>query len=458
MATENKTTDSARNMAAKTLQKLHKSGGYSNILIENALSGNYKNAASAEKALFGFLVRGVEEHRLTLDALLQERSKQPLKRLHPLTLEHLRLGAFQLLYADKIPASAAVNEAVKLTKACGQARSAGFVNAVLRGIEREKETLFDRFPTGDEGLCLKESCPKPLFDFFAAAYGEDTARELVAHLNDRPPTSVKINTLKTTVEDWTKAAEKADISFTLSEHLPATVLVDAADERKLLDFSNKTWYYQDVASGFCVKALSPKPSERVADVCAAPGGKSLTAAQYMENRGSILACDIYPQKCDMMEKRAEDAGATVIQTVARDASMPCPKPLVGSFDRVLCDVPCSGLGVIRRKPEIRYKDLSMLSELPNLQYRILEQSAAMVKPGGVLQYSTCTLNPAENEAQTARFLKEHPEFSPRILPVPELFSLCKKEPSHEITLFPFVTGSDGFYIAGFVKKGGECDG
>ena len=458
MATEKQSTDSARNMAAKTLQKLHKGGGYSNILIENALSGNYKAAAPAEKALFGFLVRGVEERRLTLDHILQARSKQPLKRLHPLTLEHLRVGAFQLLYAEKIPASAAVNEAVKLTKACGQARSAGFVNAVLRGIEREKETIFDSFPAGDEGLCLKESCPKLLFDFFAGAYGVETARKLVEHVNDRPPTSVKINTLKTTAEQWTTEAANAGVSFTLVEGLPATVSVDPADERKLLDFSNKTWYYQDVASGFCVKALAPQPGERVADVCAAPGGKSLTAAQYMENRGSILACDLYPQKCDTMEKRAKEADASIVQTLVRDAATPCPKPLAGAFDRVLCDVPCSGLGVIRRKPEIRYKDLSMLSELPDLQYRILEQSAAMVKPGGVLQYSTCTLNPAENERQTARFLSEHPEFSPRILPVPELFSLCGVEPSHEITLFPFVTGSDGFYIAGFLKKGGENNG
>ena len=458
MTKEKNPTASAREMAAKTLYKLHRDGGYSNILLENALSGSYKTAPAAEKGLYAHLVRGVEERRLLLDFLLQARSKQPLKRLHPLVLEHLRVGVYQLLFCDKIPASAAVNEAVKLTKACGQARTAGFVNAVLRGIDRERDTLFSALPAGDEGLCLKESCPKALFDFFADAYGKETARDLVAHLNDRPPTSVKINTLQTTLPEWETDAQNAGISVAIFEDLPATVTVDPADERKMLDFSNKKWYYQDIASGYCVKALSPKPCERVADVCAAPGGKSLLAAQYMENRGFILACDLYPQKCDMMEKRAQEAGATIVQTVARDASSPCPKPLVGSFDRVLCDVPCSGLGVIRRKPEIRYKDLAVLSELPELQYRILEQSAAMVKPGGVLQYSTCTLNPAENEHQTARFLAEHPEFSPRVLPLPELFSLCGLSPSHEITLFPFLTGSDGFYIAGFLKKGGEDNG
>ncbi len=458
MTKEQHTAVSAREMAAKTLQKMHLGGGYSNILIDNALSGVYKNAPAAEKALYAHLVRGVEERRLTLDAVLQARSKQPLKRLHPLVLEHLRVGAYQLLWCDKIPVSAAVNEAVNLTKACGQARAAGFVNAVLRGIDRERDTLFDGFPAGDAGLCLKASCPKPLFDFFADSYGEKIARELVEHLNDRPPVTVKINTLRTSVEEWAGNAKRAAIGFTLSETLPAVAFVDEADERKMLDFNSKEWYYQDVASGWCVKALSPQPGERLADVCAAPGGKSLTAAQYMENRGSILACDVYPQKCDVMEKRAEDAGATIVQTLVRDAATPCPLPLREAFDRVLCDVPCSGLGVIRRKPEIRYKDLSMLSELPELQYRILEQSAEMVKPGGVLQYSTCTLNPAENERQTARFLKEHPEFSPRELPVPELFSLCGVEPSHEITLFPPVTGSDGFYIAGFLKKGGENDG
>ncbi len=458
MAKEEKTAVSARKIAAETLQKLHLGGGYSNILIENTLSGRYKDAKPAEKALYTHLVRGVEERRLTLDYVLQARSKQPLKRLHPLVLEHLRVGAFQLLYCDKIPVSAAVNEAVKLTKACGQSRAAGFVNAVLRGIDRERDTLFAALPDGDDGLCVKVSCPPPLFDFFAGAYGAETARKLVENWNERPPVSVKINTLQTSVEAFAREAERAGVAFTLSDNLPATVTVDAADERKMLDFSGVKWYYQDVASGWCVKALSPKPDERVADVCAAPGGKTLTAAQYMENRGSILACDLYPQKCDGMEQRAREAGATIVQTVVRDAATPCPKPLCGAFDRVLCDVPCSGLGVIRRKPEIRYKDLSMLSELPALQYRILEQSAAMVRPGGVLQYSTCTLNPAENEEQTARFLREHPEFSPRELPVPELFALCGIAPSHEITLFPFVTGSDGFYIAGFQKKGGPDDG
>ncbi len=458
MANEDKTTISAREMAAKSLQKLHRNGGYSNILIDNALSGVYKNAPSAEKALFSLLVRGVEERRLTLDYLLQARSKQPLKRLHPLVLEHLRVGVFQLLYCDKIPVSAAVNEAVKLTKACGQSRAAGFVNAVLRGIDRERDTLFDAVSTEEEHLCLMASCPKPLFDFFVGAYGADVARNLVEHFNERPPVSIKINTLQTTEETWAKDAEKAGISFAFVEGLPATVTVEPADERKILDFSNKEWYYQDVASGWCVKALSLQPGERIADVCAAPGGKTLTAAQYMENTGSILACDLYPQKCDMMEQRAKECGANIVQTLVRDGATPCPKPLFESFDRVLCDVPCSGLGVIRRKPEIRYKELTMLSELPDLQYRILEQSAAMVKKGGVLQYSTCTLNPAENEEQTARFLKEHPEFLPRVLPVPELFSLCGKTPSHEITLFPHLTGSDGFYIAGFVKKGGEDNG
>ena len=171
----------------------------------------------------------------------------------------------------------------------------------------------------------------------------------------------------------------------------------------------------------------------------------------MDNQGEILACDLYPAKCDTMEKRAAALGITCLRTAARDASKPCPAPLRGQFDRVVCDVPCSGLGAIRRKPEIRYKGLSAFEDLPELQYRILVEAAALTRPGGVLQYSTCTLNPAENEQVAERFLRENPAFSPRTLPLADCLAVDKPM-GHTLTLFPHMHHTDGFFLAAFVRS------
>ncbi|MBR3289220.1 MAG: 16S rRNA (cytosine(967)-C(5))-methyltransferase RsmB, partial [Clostridia bacterium] len=373
---------------------------------------------------------------------------------------------------DRIPPSAAVNEAVKCVRAVGQDRASGYVNGTLRTIARKWESLGDEpgsrldraaeawqnFPTGDEGLSVRHSCPLPLIQLWRDGYGDVTARTLVAHLGDRPPAVLRLNTLRITPEEWDALAQAAGISYHVHESLPACVVADSGltdgETGKRLDFLEEKCYYQDVASQWCVKALDPQPGDRVADVCAAPGGKTLTAAQYMKNHGVILSGDVHADKADALSERARRMGATIVETVARDASAPCPKPLESAFDRVLCDVPCSGLGVIRRKPEIRYKPLPG-DDLPDLQYRILAESAKMVKPGGVLQYSTCTLNPAENEAVVERFLQSHPAFAPRVLPMDAMFAKSGLTPDARITLLPPVHGTDGFFIAGFVRKDGD---
>lgn len=278
-------------------------------------------------------------------------------------------------------------------------------------------------------------------------------RELLVAMNKEVPEYVRVNTLQTTDTEFSNLLTKFGISHQKHPHLPHCFRVNCAYLLNKLESGAKNcYYYQDIASQWAGVALNAQPHERIADVCAAPGGKSFTAAQAMHNEGYLLSCDVYPQKCDTMATRAVGYGITILQTAVRDAASPVPDSLRESFDRVICDVPCSGLGVIRRKPEIRYKDLLVLQELPALQYTILERSAQLVRPGGVLQYSTCTLNPAENEEIAERFLREHPEFSPRVLPIPPCFEALGKEPSHAITLFPSIHGSDGFFIAGFTKN------
>lgn len=444
-----------RRAAVEALVRVHREGGYSNLVMESLLDKS--PLREEDRAFASRLFYGVIERRLTLDYILAAHSSMKLKKLHPTVLELLRTGGYQLLYMDRVPASAAVNETVKLARAMGQERAAGYINAVLRAVDRDRAHLFDRLPEGMEGVSVRTSCPLPLLTLWSEAYGPAMAERLAESANEPPPAYIRINTLKTSESAFYAAAEEAGIRLEKLDCLPACARVENPGLLKKLAQTFESWYYhQDIASQLCCAALAPRPGERVADVCAAPGGKSLTAAQMMENRGEILAGDLYPAKCDAMAKRAAAMGVSILCTAARDASAPCPEPLRGAFDRVICDAPCSGLGVIRRKPEIRYKEPESFAALPETQYAILCEAARMVRDGGVLQYSTCTLNPAENEAVSARFLREHPEFSPRALPLSFSlwdFSLRDGPPSHELTLFPPVHGADGFYIAGFVKAG-----
>lgn len=442
----------ARRAAVEALLQVNHGGGYSNIVLDNLLKSG---ALSAQDQVFATrLLYGVVERRLTIDFALEQCASMPLKRMHPAVLEILRLGVYQLLYMDRVPASAAVNEAVKLTRELQQAKASGFVNGVLRGVERKKDKLFASLPADDAGDAIRYSCPQPLIALWKRAYGADTARALLERINDPPETILRMNTLKITEEEFRRRLEEEGVSYRLDPDLPGCYrLPNGADGKRLAKIVKNCYYHQDTASQIDCLALEARPGERVADVCAAPGGKSFTLAQWMENRGALLAGDLYAAKCEGMEARAAELGVEILQTVVRDASAPCPEPLAGAFDRVLCDVPCSGLGVIRRKPEIRYKPLEEFASLPELQYTILERSARLVRPGGALQYSTCTLNPAENEEVAQRFLRAHPEFRPRPLPLAPWFAMAGREPGASITLFPHIHNTDGFFVAGFVKMG-----
>ena len=435
----------------QALAELHRRRSYSNIVLDQLL--RTAELSTADRSLASRLFYGVIERRLTLDHVLSRASSVPLRKLHPLVHETLRVALYQILYMDKVPDSAAVNEAVSGVRRLKQGQASGFVNGVLRGILRRRDVLFDDLPTGDEGLSIQHSCPVELISFWRRAYGDAMAERLVAAVNETPELFLRVNTLRITDEKFSEILKKLGANHQICEDLPHCFRLNCGYLLNNLASDEKNcYYYQDKASQWACLAFGAQPGEAVADVCAAPGGKSFTVAQMMNNTGRLLACDLYPAKCETIDRRAEELGITILRTAARDASAPCPEQLRGSFDRVLCDVPCSGLGVIRRKPEIRYKDLREFDELPALQYRILERGAEMVKHGGVLQYSTCTLNPAENEEVVARFLREHPEFSPRILPLDSCFAAAGLEPSHTITLFPPVHGTDGFFIAGFCKK------
>ena len=425
-------------------------GGYSNLVIDHTLQKaglDGRDAAFATQLFYGVL-----ERQITLDAILAHFSKTPLGKLTPIARMCLRMGAYQIVYMDKVPPSAAVNESVELVKKSRESRASGYVNGVLRALLRAGDTApLLQASTERETLALAASAPLWLVDHLCKSYGEGCARELLDSCFGRPPLHLRVNTTRTDPEALCGILASQGIEAAVSERCPGAVTVSkgAGSLERLPAYREGLFHVQDLASQLCCMALDPQPGERVLDCCAAPGGKSFTLAEHMNNCGELVATDLYPSKIGLIRDGAGRLGLSCIHAQAGDAAE-CDEAL-GNFDKICCDVPCSGLGIIRRKPEIRYKNVAILDNLAEMQYRILCNNAQRLRPGGRLVYSTCTLNPAENEAIVDRFLAEHPDFAPaEVLP-----GLPRREGerAHHITLFPHVHHTDGFFLAALTKRG-----
>ena len=411
-----------------------------NAWADGALKDNTARARldRRDAALAARLLYGVVQNRMLLDFYLAQAVASPLTKLQPVVLDILRLGAYQILFLDKIPVSAAVNEAVEQTKTYANKRAAGLVNGSLRALARRKSELEQ-----PRDLAIKYSHPQPLVDCLRASMDEETLEAFLAADNDIPKTAMQVNPLKDSPEQVTAALDEAGIAYEPHPWLPGCFLVSGTGNLETLPlFQSGAVYVQDAAAKLSVLASGAVPGMRVLDCCAAPGGKSFAAAMQMRNEGSILSCDIHPHKLTLIEKGAERLGITMLQTRLQNAAEHDPA-LDGQFDAVIADVPCSGLGVIRKKPDIRYKPLEPLARLPELQRAILENVCRYVKPGGTLVYSTCTVLRRENEAVAEAFLKEHPDFSPETIPAPTGFGL---ENDGMLTLLPFKHDTDGFFI------------
>ncbi len=441
----------ARDMAVEALVQWEREHTYSNIMLDTMLSTS--TLSDSDKSLATRLVYGVIERLLTIDWVLQKMCKRPLKSCHPVVRAVLRVGAYQLLFMEKIPPSAAVNEAVCSAKRMKQTAASGLINGVLRAVSSDGRAKLQSLTTDLKGQSVRHSVPLELLTAWKKAYGTETAIALAETANDAPPAVIRVNTLTTTVDKMTALLDEQSVAYSAVEGLDAALVI--ADPAALKVAVPSSWYYfQDTASQYACAMLGAKKGERIVDVCAAPGGKSFTTAMTMQNEGEILSCDIYKEKVQTIGKRAKAYGIAIVNATLRDAAQPPAKEEEEAFDRVICDVPCSGYGVIRRKPEIRYKSPEEFRDLPALQYRILCESAKLVKNGGVLQYSTCTLRPEENEQVVERFLKEHPDFVGQNLNIPAVFSMAGVSPSYAVTLMPHIHHTDGFFVASLRKEGG----
>ena len=419
-----------RRLAVQALLKIERDGAYSNITVNSVLRENM--LSGEDKVLFSALVYGVLDRRLTLDYVLSKYMKTKPEKTAPFTLSVLRCGLYQIMYMDKIPDSAAVNESVKLIKKSGESRNAGFVNALLRAAAKGDIDLPAGFTA--EELSIRYSCPKWIVNSFLDDYGEDNTKALLEKSLEAPPVILRVNTAKITADELAEALLGCGIECEKGE-IPDSLTVKKGKNLFSCEPYKKGYFYaQDYASQRAVALLSPAPGSRLLDMCASPGGKSCTAANLMQNRGEAVACDLYESRVELISRSAKRLGLDIIKTAVCDAAE--YNENLGKFDCVLCDVPCSGLGVIRRKPELKYKPETDFKELESIQYRILTNAVNYLKPGGRLLYSTCTLRRSENEKLVICFQKEYNDF----------------QKVYEHTFMPHIDNTDGFYCALFERK------
>ena len=436
--------ETARTAAVRFLNRIAQDGAYSNLLLREKLGDTGLNAR--DRALCSTLVYGVLERRITLDYVIASHSRIRLSEIDLLPLNCLRVGAYQLLFLDRIPPSAAINESVRAVKQLGGAQSAGFVNAVLHSIDRAgKSIAYPPEKNRKTHLSIKYACPQWIVRLWLASYGPAHTEALLQAALGRPPLTVRVNTCRIAPDQLIERLAAEGVAAAHHPLLPdALTLTGTGEIDALHAYRDGLFHGQDAASQLCAQLLDVQPGERVADVCAAPGGKSFTVAERMQNLGAVDAFDLYPARTALISAGAARLGLNIIHTAVRDAQT---GPTDCLYDRVLCDVPCSGLGILRRKPEIRDKSKDLLDNLPELQYSILIHTAKLVAPGGTLIYSTCALDPAENGAVADRFAAAHPEFVP--LPIAPELPRWGAEPAHQLTLMPHLHGTDGFFIAAF---------
>ena len=428
---------SARTTALGALIACRKTGAWSDGILKEYIRRDRLDSRDA--ALASRLCYGVVQNRMLLDFYLSSFVKGALSRLQPVVLDILRLGAYQITMMDRIPVSAAVNEAVEQGKKYANPRAAGLINGVLRAMVRADGKL----PQPPD-LATRYSHPRELTDLLRDNVGEEWLEPLLKSDNEAPPTSVQVNPLKTNAEALLAQWREQGVEAEPHPWMPGCYLLHNTGSVDSLEaFRTGEILVQDAAARLAVTAAGLKPGMKVLDCCAAPGGKSFAAAMDLENRGSITSCDIHRHKVELIEKGAERLGISILTAMEQDGSQFRPE-WEGQMDAVLCDVPCSGLGVIRKKPDIRYKDLTALAGLPEVQARILRNVSRYVKPGGVLLYSTCTILRRENEEMVEAFLSEQPDFRLEAMDLPE--ALGEGTPAM-LTLLPCKHHCDGFFLA-----------
>jgi len=430
----------ARDISASALTAFRKRNAWQDGYLRNKIREN--NLSTRDAALATEIVNGVLQNMMLIDYYISHYSSVKFNKISPGILDILRMAIYQILFLDKIPDSAAVNDAVKRAKR-NNPRVAGFVNALTRKISAEKDKLPEVSGDADEVLSVRYSHPLWLVRELVSFYGREDAEKILRENNSRARMCARVNTLKLSEDELVCRNEGFEKGV-----IENSILIKGAGSLvENEDFKAGNFYIQDAASQIAAQTLSVTPGSKVLDACAAPGGKSFFMAQCMENTGEITSCDIYEHKLELIKDGAKRLGVKIIRTKLSDASVFVPE-FEAAFDYVMADVPCSGIGIIRKKPDIRYKDELELRGLPALQIKILENVSRYVKRGGYILYSTCTILPRENSEIVSEFLKRNSDFEE----VQEYTDIRHIKNQCGITLLPHLGGTDGFYMCKLRRK------
>jgi len=439
----------AREVALLTLNACERQGGWSDGVLKKQLAQSELDSRDA--GLATQLCFGVLQNKLLLDFYLSKFSNIPLKRMESKVVQAMRIGLYQMLFLTRVPHSAAVNCSVELTrKHCKNPRAAGMVNGILRALERTIDRL-PTIPAEDEAeyLSILYSHPRWLVERWMEQLGRQETEQLLAANNAAPSITAQVNTCRISSAALMTRLSEVGADARMHPWLKDCVVIrETGDLEQLDSFRDGEFYVQDPASRLAVMAADVRPGMRVLDACAAPGGKSFALSIAMENTGEVISCDLHPHKKKLMEAGAKRLGLDCMKPQTADATM-FRDEWEEAFDLVVADVPCSGLGVIRKKPDIRFKDMEPLESLPEVQSRILDNVSRYVKPGGVLLYSTCTLLERENEHIVNAFLESHKDFAAESFQLPEPIGVVQEG---MLTLWPHRNDTDGFFFARLRRK------
>lgn len=435
--------ETARQIAFKALMKIQNNKGFSNLVVNSSL--NAQSLSSKDRAFVTALIYGVVERSLTLDFIIEANSTKKIKNMDSAVLTILRMGVYQLYYMRSVTESAAVNESVELSKKVGYGRASGFINAVLRSCVRnyDLERSLQEIRETDKQLSIRYSCPLWLVQMWLKQNGEEKTRVFLERSVGKPPIYIRVNSLLIGEDDLIEELKKEEITAEKTDLNNCLLITSLTDCENSEAFKKGYFYVQDKSSQLCIKYADVKENDIVLDVCSAPGGKAFTAAQYMCNKGKLLAFDLHKNRVNLINEGAKRLHIDCLSADCQDATVynsDMPKA-----DVVICDVVCSGFGIIRRKPEIKFKTRDEIVRLPEIQYNILSNASRYVKDNGTIIYSTCTVNKLENEDVVNRFLKEHGDFKV-VMPEENEVKHFQCSDNGCITLFGDDNNSDGFFI------------
>lgn len=440
---------SARETAVRILYDVEEQGAYTNLALKKAL-WTQKHLDQRDKNLVTSLVYGTVKHQLHIDHILEWASRRTASRISPWVLAILRAGIFQILFLDKVPSFAAVNESVELSKSLGERQASGFINGVLRKVERERHDVLSM----DIPPHVASSVPKRIYDLVTSFFGEETTKAFFLASLEEAPLTLRVNTWITDKETLKMRLKEEGVDSWDGMYAPDCLHTSGLHQIALLkSYRDGDYIIQDEGAMLSTEFLTVQKGQRVLDMCAAPGGKSTHAAQKAGLSGRVVARDIYDHKLVLIEENAQRMGFHNLEIQKKDSLEAPDGHDREAFDRVLLDAPCSGLGILRRKPDIKYHlNPKGLHELVQMQKKMILNGFDALKPGGVLVYTTCTINPRENIQVVDYLLRERSGAALDYDGVPENMSNLVGDDG-TVQLWPHIHGTDGFFIARIVKRG-----